>query len=65
MDEPTPSAETGDQATRRRAIRRAVEGTAHIRRPADWTPIDYERFEATLRRNGMVIQPAQETPTDG
>lgn len=39
-----------------RAIRRAVESTARIRRPADWTSADYRNFERALRDNGYEVR---------
>lgn len=47
---------------RMRAIRRAVESAASIKRPADWTEADYRRFDRTLDENGYVLV---EKPEDG
>lgn len=38
-----------------RAIRRAVESAANIKRPADWTDADYRRFERALDESGFAL----------
>jgi transposase-like protein len=43
-----------DEQTKR-AIRRAIEAASHIRRPADWTEIDYVRVQRTLEDNGFQL----------
>ena len=45
-----------------RAIRRAVESAARVRRPADWTEADYRRFERALDESGFAMA---EKPKDG
>jgi len=50
---------------RDRAIRRAVEAVANVRRPADWTTTDYRRFERELRDNGFVLIPKPEGKSGG
>ena len=50
---------------RDRAIRRAVESAANVRRPADWRPADYRHFESVLRDNGFVLTPKPEERSGG
>lgn len=48
-----------------RAIRRAVESAANIKRPADWTEADYRRFERALGDNGYVMAPKPDEKAGG
>jgi hypothetical protein len=54
-----------DQAQYERAIRRAVESVGRVRRPADWQPADYRRFEKALLDNGYELVKVAEDGSDG
>jgi hypothetical protein len=56
---------TDREPQRDRAIRRAAESVANVRRPADWTPADYRRFESVLRDNGYELVAKREEKSGG